>query len=139
MNTARLLTLLLTLVGGLLALAAVAIVMPFEWMAALHRALGLGGLPALPIIQYLTRSVSAVYVTWGALFLYLALDVRRHVRLIRFVMIIKMLCGAVLIAIDIVVGMPWYWTVCEGPPIIVVAAGIWWLAYRLEKEARRES
>lgn len=133
MNTAFLLTVLLRLVGILLMLAALAIVMPFEWMAALHRALGLGGLPELPIIQYLTRSVSAVYATWGALFLYLSFDVGRHLGVIRFLMVVKMLFGGVLIVLDIVVGMPWFWTVCEGPPILVTAAVMWWFAGRVEE------
>jgi hypothetical protein len=139
MDAAVLLGVLLRFVGCLLLLAAAAIVMPFEWMAALHQALGLGGLPELPVIQYLTRSVSAVYATWGAFFLYLSFDVRRHLVVIRFLMVVKMLFALVLIAIDILAGMPWFWTVYEGPPILVIAAAMWWLSYRAEPEPRPRS
>jgi len=131
------LVLLLRFVAGLLLLAAIAIVMPFAWMAALHQGLGLGGLPELPIIQYLTRSTSALYATWGALFLYLSFDVRRHLALIRFLMLVKLAFAAVMFAIDVWVGMPWYWTICEGPPIMVVAAVIYGLAQKVQKSPAR--
>jgi hypothetical protein len=40
-------------VGGLFALAAV--VMPMPWMAAIHRWLGLGEMPTGPVVEYLAR------------------------------------------------------------------------------------
>ena len=55
-----------------------AVVMPFEWMNSIHRQVGLGELPHVPIVGYLTRSISGLYALHGALLLFLAGDVRRH-------------------------------------------------------------
>jgi hypothetical protein len=52
-------------VGSLFAL--VAVVMPFSWMVAAHRWLGLGEMPSCPVVEYLARSVSAFYALFGAL------------------------------------------------------------------------
>lgn len=41
--------------------ALVAVVMPYEWMNVIHRQAGLGELPHVPIVGYLTRSISALY------------------------------------------------------------------------------
>ena len=52
-------------VGSLFAL--VPVVMPFSWMAATHRWLGLGEMPTGPVVEYLARSLSAFYALFGAL------------------------------------------------------------------------
>jgi len=36
--------------------------------------------------------------------------------------------GVVMLALDLAAGMPWHWTVCEGPFIIALCAAILWLA-----------
>ena len=43
-------------IGSLFAL--VPVVMPWSWMAATHRWLGLGEMPSGPIVEYLARSLS---------------------------------------------------------------------------------
>ncbi len=37
-----------------------AVVMPFDWMNVIHRQAGLGELPDVPIVGYLTRSISGL-------------------------------------------------------------------------------
>ena len=59
-------------VGALFAL--VAVFMPFSWMAATHRWLGLGEMPTGPVVEYLARSLSAFYAVMGALCLVVAAD-----------------------------------------------------------------
>jgi|GEM_PF-5115634 len=57
--------------------------MPLGWMAAIHRALGLGELPEGLIVSYLTRSLSAMYAMHGALVYFVSLDVRRYLPVAR--------------------------------------------------------
>ena len=44
----------------------------------IHRQVGLGELPQVPIVGYLTRSISALYALHGALLVFMAGDVRRY-------------------------------------------------------------
>ena len=60
--------------GSLFAL--VPVVMPWSWMAATHRWLGLGEMPTTPVVEYLARSLSAFYALVGALCLAMASDLR---------------------------------------------------------------
>ena len=65
----RLLTILLYFFGisGVLAVAVVC--MPMSWMGSAHRWLGLGDMPTGPVVEYLTRSLSAFYALFGAVLL----------------------------------------------------------------------
>ena len=76
---------LLRLTAVVLLTALFPAVMPFAWMDATHQWLGLGKLPDAPIVGYLTRSLSALYAVHGVLVLYLSLDVRRFLPVIRCV------------------------------------------------------
>ena len=80
----RLLVILLRFGGAVLMLAWLAIFLPTEWMTASHRWLGLGVLPDSPLVQYLTRSVAALYGIHGGLVLLLSTDVRRFAPVIAF-------------------------------------------------------
>jgi hypothetical protein len=104
--------------AAVLMLAALAVVMPFSWMAATHELLGLGTLPDIPLIQYLTRSVSAFYAYHGVLILLLSFDVRRYAPVIRFIAWTTVVCGGLLLALDLWCGMPWFWTLAEGPSVV---------------------
>jgi hypothetical protein len=68
--------------------ALVAVVMPYDWMNAIHQRQGLGELPHVPIIGYLTRSISALYALHGALLVFLAGDVRRFLPVVRFLALV---------------------------------------------------
>jgi len=118
----------------LLMVAFGAIVMPFEWMAAIPRFLGLGDLPNTPLIGYLTRSLSALYATHGLLLFYISRDVRRYLPLIRFLAVVGIGFGSGMIVLDTAVGLPLSWTVGEGPFIIVMGVLELWLVARVNRK-----
>jgi hypothetical protein len=113
-------------VGSLFAL--VAVFMPFSWMLATHRWLGLGEMPDGPVIEYLARSVSAFYALFGALFLVVASDLERYRPVVRFLGMALTLVGLVLLGVDIEAGMPWWWSAFEGPLWVLLGALMYLLA-----------
>jgi hypothetical protein len=123
-NTEKALTLLLRLSAAVLLLALVPVFMPQAWMSRIHQALGMGPLPELPIVGYLTRSLSGLYAFHGLLVLYCSLDVRRYLPIIRCLAAVSVLGGGGLLALDCVLGMPWLWTLGEGPFLMVWWAGL---------------
>lgn len=116
----KLLVLLLRLGGALLLLAFPAMLLPTGWMAATHAWLGLGEFPETTIVDYLTRSISALYGVHGGLLLLVSGDVRRYRAVIRYVALMNLMLGVALLVIDIAAGMPWFWTLGEGPPIFAL-------------------
>ena len=127
----RLLTWLLRINAIVLLSAVVPAGMPLEWMAATHRWLGLGELSEGPIVGYLTRSLSAMYAMHGAVVLLVSFDVRRYRELIGWLAVLAMLFGGAMLAIDVAVGMPLWWILSEGPPLVVLGAVLLWLSRRL--------
>jgi hypothetical protein len=113
-------------VGSLFAL--VPVFMPFSWMATAHHWLGLGEMPAAPVVEYLARSASALYALFGALFLMVASDLDRYRPLVQFLGVAFTLLVPVFLFIDLAAGMPWWWTASEGPGSIVVGAVLFLLA-----------
>ena len=127
---------LLRLSGGLELLAVPFIAFPLWGMNAIHeRWLGLGPLPAGPIVEYLARTLSALYAMHGAVLVALSMNVDRYRPLIRLVGRLHVIGGAVFLAIDIAAGMPWWWTLNEGPPIAAGGYLITWLAWKGKKIA----
>jgi hypothetical protein len=121
---------LLVVLGGMASTAVVPMVMPFAWLQGANDALGLAPLADTPLTQYLTRSLSAVYALFGVMTIYIGLDVRRYRRLIVVVGWLTGLLGLALIVIDFAVGMPPSWSWGEGPPTVVGAGFMVWLAKR---------
>ena len=113
-----LLRLLLRFAGIVTVTAFGAIFLPVEWMAATHRWLGLGEFPRAPVVDYLARSIAGLYGFHGVLLLIVAGDPVRYRTIISYVAWLNMLFGLSLVAIDIHAGMPAWWTLGEGPPII---------------------
>ena len=124
----RALALLLYASGGVMLLALFAIFLPTEWMARTHRWLGLGEFPAAPLVDYLTRSASALYAIYGGLLLLLARDVRRFAPVIVYLAVTGLAFGVVMVGVDFAAGMPRYWSVGEGPLVLVLSSVILWLA-----------
>jgi hypothetical protein len=105
---------------GVTTLAALtAVFIPLSWMADTHRRLGLGEMPTAPVVEYLARSVSAFYAFFGVLCLMAAADLDRYLPLVRFLGISLAVMGIVFLGVDLVAGMPWWWSACEGLPVVV--------------------
>ena len=125
------LVVLLRLGGVLLLTAVIPAVMPFAWMEQIHRQLGMGELPEMPITGYLTRSLSAFYALHGVLVLFVSLDVRRYLPVVNCLAALCIVFGAGMIVLDVQVGMPLPWVLGEGPSIIVLGGVLLWLAGRV--------
>ena len=122
------LVLLLRIVGVPALFALVAVFMPVSWMAATHRWLGLGEMPAAPVVEYLARSLSAFYAIMGALCLVLSTDLERYRPLVRFLGAAFAVASGVLTGVDWAAGMPWWWSASEGPGGVVFGALMFFLA-----------
>jgi len=55
-------------------------------------------------------------------------DVRRHVRVVRYLGFAAVVFGLGKLVIDFHAGMPAGWTWGEGPPVVVMGAAILWLS-----------
>ena len=80
-------------------------------MDHLHRAAGMGPLPPGPVVEYLARTISALYTILGGLSFLAASNLARYSTLIRYIALCRIGFGALVLAIDIHVGMP-----TDGPP-----------------------
>lgn len=120
----RLLVLVLRCAGVVLLLAYAAVFLPVAWMAAVHRWLGLGQFPSFPIVDYLTRSISILYGIKGGLYLLLSTDVRRYRPVIVYSAWAAICFGVAMLVIDARAGMPWTWTLGEGPCVILAGAAL---------------
>lgn len=121
------LKLLLRLAGAVTFSAFFAMFLPVEWMAASHRWLGLGEFPRSPVVDYLARSIAALYGFHGVLLLLIATDPIKYSTIVQFVAIMNILFGIMVFVIDLHAGMPWFWTALEGPPIVVMGMAIGYL------------
>jgi hypothetical protein len=120
-GTVETLLVVLLRLGGCITLSAfLTMVMPTSWMAATHRWLGLGEFPASPLVEYLTRSVAALYGFHGVLLLLLSTDLRRYRPIVLYVGVMSVLFGAMMLAIDLYADLPLFWTIAEGPPIMAL-------------------
>jgi hypothetical protein len=114
------LRLLLRLGGTLLVTAFFAVLLPADWMAATHQWLGMGEFPRAPVVDYLARSVAALYGFHGILLFVIAADPARYRTIVRYLAFMNLALGVMLIAIDLQAGLPLYWTLAEGPSVLLV-------------------
>ena len=120
----RLLVALLYLCAAVSSLAAIPVVMPHRWMDIAHRWLGMGELPQMPVIVYLARSLSALYVFHGGMLWFMARDVRRYSTLITYLGVAFVVFGIVSLGIDLHSQLPRMWIAVEGPLLVAVGAAI---------------
>jgi hypothetical protein len=125
------LVIILRVLGVIVLAALFAVVMPQAWMAATNRWLGLAELPDTPLVGYLTRSLSAMYAMHGALLVFISYDIRRYAALLRFLALMGVAFGITMLVLDLAVGMPWWWTLNEGPLVIPLYIVIYCLAMRI--------
>jgi hypothetical protein len=116
---------------GLLSLSALgAVVIPHAWMDGIHRAIGLGGLPDLPVVGYLARSLSLFYAWLGIVPLYASRDVDRHIGLIRLFAATGLLVGIIQTLIDLAAPLPLWWTLAESGFLFAYFCALWIIARR---------
>lgn len=124
MTANRALVIFLRIYAAVAGSAVIAVFMPRAAMEYIHQAMGLGPLPQGPVFEYLARSISALYALHGAFVLLLSSDVRRFQTIIRFFGIAYIVLGLILLGIDLHVGLPWIWTLVEGPTVMAIGATI---------------
>ncbi|MDB5387255.1 MAG: hypothetical protein JWM11_2901 [Planctomycetaceae bacterium] len=117
---------LLQLLGVIDLLALLAVAMPLDWMSVIHSNCGLGPLPEGRIVGYLARTTSTLYALHGALILFISIDIDRYRPLIRFLACAAMAHGAILLGIDLMQGMPWFWTILEAPIFAATGIAVLW-------------
>lgn len=130
MRQHRALVVVLRCIGCLDILALVAVVLPRQWMNVAGGALGIDALPSDPIVGYLARSASAMYALHGITIVYVSFDVVRYRKLIRFLAIIALFHGVIMLGIDIAEGMPGWWQCLEGPCFSATGAVVLWFQRR---------
>lgn len=124
----QILVILLRLAGCVMVMAFPAMLLPVDWMADTHRWLGLGEFPRTPVVDYLTRSIAALYGFHGALLLLISRDPVHYATVVRYVGVMNIVFAAMVIAIDLHAGMPGYWTWLEGPPIAAFGVVVLYLS-----------
>jgi hypothetical protein len=115
-----LLATLLRLAGVVTACGFFAIFLPVDWMIATHEWLGLGVFPRSPLVDYLTRSIAALYGFHGCLLLIIASDPIKYRALVWYAAVMNIGFGIILFVVDLHAGMPMFWTMAEGPPIMAL-------------------
>ena len=126
----RVLILVLRIVGCVSLTATVFVFVPYTWMDAIHRMLGMGELPSEPIVGYLARSTSAFYALLGGLLLVLSSDVCRYRHVLAYIGAAVAVFGLILVFVDWVEGLPLFWKVWEGPFVFVLGLAIYILNRR---------
>jgi hypothetical protein len=133
----RLFKLFLRIIGTAALLALVAVVIPYSWMNTIHQWLGLGRLPDQPVVGYLARSTSAFYAFFGGLLWLVSFDLRRHRPVLCYIGAATILFGITLFAVDLIEGLPLYWSLFEGPINTVFGVVILTYSYRMGTEPTR--
>jgi hypothetical protein len=125
------LKLFLRIIGTVALFALIGVVMPYSWMNAIHKWLGMGELPSEPIVGYLARSTSAFYALLGGLFWLVSFDLYRHKLVLCYLGFVVIIFGAVLFIVDLLEGMPLHWSLTEGPFNLIFGIVILILSYRI--------
>ncbi|HON91852.1 MAG TPA: hypothetical protein PLT20_02650 [Sedimentisphaerales bacterium] len=133
MSSDRMLRGLLRLTAIVMLCALVFVFCPFEWMAAIHRWIGLGELVYTPLLSYLIRSVSALYAILGAIGMYISFDPDRYRPLVVLLGVAALLGGVGVTILDAVVRFPRFWTAAEGPSTVLLGVALLVLAHKIRK------
>lgn len=133
----RLFKLVLRIIGSAALLALFAVVMPYSWMNAIHEWLGMGVLPSEPIVGYLARSTSAFYALLGGLMWVVSFDLQRYRTVLIYIGAGIIFFGAALFVIDMLEGMPLWWSIGEGSFNVAFGVVIFVLARRLGKRGNQ--
>ena len=130
----KIIIIILRVTGLLLMTAFVFVFVPYEIMAKIHKQIGLGEFPQIPILAYLARSVSLFYAIHGAIVFYISFDLMKYLPVLRLLCYLGILFGICPFIIDFNAPMPKYWVYGEGPLAIILSIFILVLASKLKKE-----
>ena len=134
-NSEQTLKFILRLMGSSSLFALIFVAAPYRWMDSIHSTLGMGQLPDTPVVGYLARSTSAFYALLGGLFWVISFDLERHRRVLIYLGAAITSFGVVLLVVDWVEGMPSFWTLWEGPFVMVFGLAILLLSRGVESRA----
>jgi len=123
----RILVWLLRLGAVTLFLAFPTMLQPVSSQAATHDLLGMGEFPVSPVVDYLTRSIAALYGFHGGLLLLVSFDVRRYRPVVVYLAFMNVVLGLMLLAIDLHAGLPFWWSAGEGPGVTAMGLALAWL------------
>ena len=123
----RIVTLMLRSLGAVSCSAVIAVMIPHAWMDRIHQRIGLGELPDLPMVDYLSRSLSLFYAWLGILVIRASFDVIRHLRWIRFFAASGLVVAVIQTAIDFLAPVPSWWLVAEGGFLFAYFGTLAWL------------
>ena len=132
MNRLHLQVWLLRVAGVVEIFAFIAVVMPRSWMELSHTWLGLGEMPAGPLLMFMIRQSSYTYGVHGIFLFVLAANVERFRPLIILNGLAFLIAGPVFLLIDYTSGMPWWWTVADSLSCTFFGAALLWLTRRTE-------
>jgi hypothetical protein len=125
--------------AGFLLLATLAIPLPVSWMQAANDAMGMAPFADNPLTGYLTRSLAALYAYHGVMVAVISTDMKRYRTMIRMLGYGDILFGLVVLGIGYTVGMPWYWTLGEGPSLVIFGTLMLMLLRQCEREWSADS
>jgi hypothetical protein len=130
MSSERHLKFVVRFVGGLDLLALLAVLGPWDALAACIKISGVGPVVHGPLLEYLARSSSAMYALHGALMLFLSTDVHRYAPVLKFLARVGIVHAGLLAAMDFWVGLPWQWAIAESVTYFTESLLILWLLRR---------
>ena len=123
----QILSWLLIVVGSGLMVAFAFAVLPKPLLAAVHDWLGLGLFPDQPVAEYLARSTSLLYGVHGFVMFAVGRNLEKYLELARLIGWLHVAIGLAMFAIDLISGMPWWWTAFEGIPVAITGGIVVWL------------
>ncbi len=114
----RWLKLLLRGLGVATGLGILAMIMPTSWIDACYRRVVAEPKEIGPVFLYMARSLSAFYALFGGLLILASFDVRRYAAVIHYLACVCIFASVAVTALDAALGLPWWWTVFEAPPLL---------------------
>jgi len=133
MTADRALIWLMRLNAAVLLCAAPCVFLSFSTMDAIHRELLGVSLPDLPISRYMARSLSLLYASYGLITLFVTLEWQRYRPAVPVIAWLHVAFASAMLAVDWDAGMPWWWIIGEGPPLIGMGFVMLWLYRRASR------
>ena len=139
MTADRALLWLMRLNATVLLCALLCVLLPFATMDTVHRELLGEPLPDLPITRYMARSLALLYASYGLITLFVTLNWQSYRPAVPFIAWLHIGFGAGMFLIDLDAGMPRWWAVAEGPPLVGMGFLMLWLCRRASRGEPRDS